>query len=37
MVVGCNKCEVAREVVGGGGGGRGTIVIIVEVIHCKVD
>ena len=27
-------CKVAREVVGGP---RGTIVIIVEVIQCKVD
>jgi hypothetical protein len=31
-------CKIAREVVGGGGGGgRGPIVIIVEVIQCKVD
>jgi hypothetical protein len=29
------ECKVAREVVGGGG--RGPIVIIVEVIQCKVD
>jgi hypothetical protein len=29
-----NYCKVAREVVGGG---RGPIVIIVEVIQCKVD
>jgi hypothetical protein len=32
------ECKVAREVVGGPRGGpRGTIVIIVEVIQCKVD
>jgi hypothetical protein len=34
-------CKVAREVVGGArevvGGPRGPIVIIVEVIQCKVD
>jgi hypothetical protein len=34
-------CKVAREVVGGArevvGGLRGPIVIIVEVIQCKVD
>jgi hypothetical protein len=29
-----SKCKVAREVVGGP---RGPIVIIVEVIQCKVD
>jgi hypothetical protein len=29
-----SRCKVAREVVGGG---RGPIVIIVEVIQCKVD
>jgi hypothetical protein len=33
--LGCGKaCKVAREVVGGP---RGPIVIIVEVIQCKVD
>jgi hypothetical protein len=32
------ECYVSREdVEGGGGGGRGPIVIIVEVIQCKVD